>query len=119
VLTKPKNHSIPLYFSRLVVSFILIPACEKSLCLARSWGLIRKSQAQGRSQTASSSLLSTGLHLVGTCFRRRFWSRKLLLPATLLPFVSLSVLGPVSGRVPSLCTSRASSRGTFFASLPA
>jgi hypothetical protein len=82
------------------------------------WGLIRKSQAQGRSKTASSSLLSTGLRLVGTCFRRGFWSRKWLLPATLLPFVSLSVLGPVSGRVPSLCTtSRASSLGTYFASL--
>lgn len=70
------------------------------------------------SKTASSSLLSTGLRLVGTCFRRGFWSRKWLLPATLLPFVSLSVLGPVSGRVPSLCTtSRASSLGTYFASL--
>jgi hypothetical protein len=45
---------------RLVVSFILIPTCEKSLSLARSWGLIRKSQAQGRSQAASSSLLSIG-----------------------------------------------------------
>lgn len=71
MLTKPKKHSIQLFISRLVVSFILIPACVKSLSLARSWGLIRKSQAQGRSKAASSSLLSIGQGIKRFDFRGR------------------------------------------------